>query len=90
MTMYEKYKSNLLGVISDVGFCEHRGGKPEEEKLDAGLDLVRHIKSDDPKMPILLQSSQDCICTVAEELGVGFLRKYSKTLMIQLYEYIKE
>lgn len=90
MTMYEKYKSNLLGVISDVGFCEHRGGKPEDEKLDAGIDLVKHIKADDPMMPVLLQSSQDSICTVAEELGVGFLRKYSKTLMIQLYDYIKE
>ena len=90
MAMYEKYKSNLLGVISDVGFCEHRGQKPEEEKLDAGIDLVRHIKKDDPMMPILLQSSQESISSVAEELGVGFLRKYSKTLMIQLYDYIKE
>ena len=90
MCMYEKYKSNLLGVISDVGFCEHRGEKPEDEKLDAGIDLVKHIKADDPMIPILLQSSQDSICAVAEEYGVGFLRKYSKTLMIQLYEYIKE
>jgi CheY-like chemotaxis protein len=90
MAMYEKYKSHLLGVISDVGFCEHRGQKAEEEKLDAGIELVRHIKEDDPMMPVLLQSSQDSICTVAEELGVGFLRKYSKTLMIQLYDYIKE
>ncbi len=90
MYMYETYKSNLLGVISDVGFCEHRDGKPEDEKLDAGLELVRHIKADDPKMPVLLQSSQNSIAPVAQELGVGFLRKYSKTLMIQLYEYIKE
>ena len=90
MAMYEKYKTNLLGVISDVGFCEHRNGRPEDEKLDAGIELVRHIKNDDPKMPVLLQSSQDSICPIAEELGVGFLRKYSKTLMIQLYEYIKE
>ena len=90
MHMYGKYKSNLLGVISDVGFCEHRGERPEDEKLDAGIELVRHIKADDPMMPVLLQSSQDSICPVAEELGVGFLRKYSKTLMIQLYDYIKE
>ncbi len=90
MYMYERYKTNLLGVISDVGFCEHRGGKPEEEKLDAGIELVRHIKADDPMMPVLFQSSQDSIAAVAEELGVGFLRKYSKTLMIQLYDYIKE
>ena len=90
MAMYEKYKTNLLGVISDVGFCEHRGEKPEDEKLDAGIELVKHIKADDPMMPVLLQSSQESICAVAETLGVGFLRKYSKTLMIQLYEYIKE
>lgn len=90
MAMYEKYKSNLLGVISDVGFCVHRDDSPEQEKLDAGIDLVRHIKADDPMMPVLLQSSQECISEVADELGVGFLRKYSKTLMIQLYDYIKE
>lgn len=90
MAMYEKYKSNLLGVISDVGFCVHRDDSPEQEKLDAGINLVRHIKADDPMMPVLLQSSQECISEVADELGVGFLRKYSKTLMIQLYDYIKE
>lgn len=90
MSMYEKYKTNLLGVISDVGFCEHRNDRPEDEKLDAGIELVKHIKNDDPMMPVLLQSSQDSICPIAETMGVGFLRKYSKTLMIQLYEYIKE
>ena len=90
MAMYDKYKSNLLGVISDVGFTVHRGEGPEMEKLDAGLDLVKHIKNDDPMMPILLQSSQDSISIEAERLGVGFLRKYSKTLMLQLSDYIKE
>ena len=90
MAMYEKYKSNLLGVISDVGFTVHKGEAPEKEKLDAGIDLVKHIKADDPMMPILLQSSQDSISIEAERLGVGFLRKYSKTLMLQLSDYIKE
>ena len=90
MNMYSKYKSNLLGVISDVGFTVHKGDKPEDEKRDAGIDLVRHIKADDENMPILLQSSQDSIAAVAEELGVGFLRKYSKTLMIQLSDYIRD
>lgn len=90
MAMYSKYKSNLLGVISDVGFAVHKGDRPEDEKLDAGLDLVNHIRQDNPTMPILLQSSQDSISEVAERLGVGFLRKYSKTLMIQLSEYIRD
>ena len=90
MSMYSKYKSNLLGVISDVGFTVHKGDKPEDEKLDAGIDLVKHIREDNPVMPILLQSSQDSISVEAERLGVGFLRKYSKTLMHQLSEYIRD
>ena len=90
MAMYSKYKSNLLGVISDVGFAVHKGDRPEDEKLDAGIELVKHIKADDPMMPVLLQSSQSSISSVAEELGVGFLRKYSKTLMLQLSDYIRD
>ncbi len=88
--LYERYKDNLLGVISDVGFTVHKDEGPEKEKLDAGIDLVRHIKGDDPMMPILLQSSQGSVASVAQELGAGFLEKYSKTLMIQLSDYIKE
>ena len=90
LNMYSKYKHNLLGVISDVGFTVHKDDSPEMEKLDAGIELVRHIKADNEKMPILLQSSQDSISSVAQELGVGFLRKYSKTLMLQLADFIKE
>ena len=90
MAKYSKFKSNLLGVISDVGFAVHKDDRPEEEKLDAGIDLVKHIRSDNPTMPILLQSSQDTMSAVAEELGVGFLRKYSKTLMLQLSDYIRD
>jgi hypothetical protein len=90
MAMYSKYKSNLLGVISDVGFTVHKEDRSEDEKLDAGIDLVKHIREDDPVMPILLQSSQGNISIEAEQLGVGFLKKYSKTLMLQLSEYIRD
>ena len=30
--LYERYKKNLLGVISDVGFVLHRNDPPESEK----------------------------------------------------------
>ena len=90
MMFYDRYKNNLLGVISDVGFVRHKEDSPEMEQLDAGIELVRYIREDDPMMPILLQSSQDAIGVVAQELGVGFLRKWSKTLMLQLGEYIRE
>lgn len=89
MHLYEKYKSNLLGVISDVEFAIHKDDAPGTESPDAGIQFVKHIKADDDKLPILLQSSQESISTVAEELNVGFLRKYSKTLMLQLSDYIK-
>ena len=88
--LYSRHKSNLLGVISDVGFVRHKDDSPEMEQLDAGIELVKFIKEDDPLMPILLQSSQESMSTVAQELGVGFLRKWSKTLMLQLAQYIRE
>ena len=54
IALYEKYKENLLGVISDVGFVLHKGDDRKDEKIDAGVDLCRHIKNDRPKMPFLM------------------------------------
>ena len=85
---YRKYKDNLLGVISDISVV----AGPDDPGMidDAGIRLTRLIKEDDHLMPVLLQSSQAEYEKVAAEYGAGFLRKYSKTLMIQLSDYIKE
>jgi len=88
--LYEQYKKNLLGVISDVAFVINKSDPSYTEKMDAGIDLCKLIKNDDPYMPFLLQSSQDSMRGVAQELGVGFILKYSKTLLIELGEYISE
>ena len=40
----QKYKNNLLGVISDVGFVIHKDDPASSEKLDAGIDLCKLIK----------------------------------------------
>ena len=88
VALYEKYKSNMLGVISDIGFVLHRGDNRSEEKLDAGIDLCRLIRKDDHKMPILMQSSQESMRTVATSLKAGFLVKRSKTLTHDLAEFI--
>ncbi len=88
--LYQKYKENLLGVISDVAFIINKNDPASSEKMDAGIDLCKLIKSDDPNMPFLLQSSQESMRETAKELGVGFLEKYSKTLLLQLSEYISE
>ena len=89
VAMYEKYKRNLLGVISDVGFVMKRGDRSSEEKIDAGVDLCRHIKADDPRMPFLMQSSQLSMRSVAEKLGVGFIYKSSKMLDQEIGEYME-
>ena len=88
VALYGKYKENLLGVISDIGFVLHRNDKPADEKLDAGVDLCRLIRKEIPKMPILMQSSQESMRSVAESIGAGFLMKRSKTLTHDLGEYI--
>ncbi len=90
LAYFEKYRENLMGVISDVGMVIHRGDNTKSEKLDAGLDLVRKIRAYDPLMPVLLQSSQESISKVAQELGIGFLKKFSRTLFMQLGDYMKE
>ena len=86
--LYDRYKKNMLGVISDVGFVLHRNDPPESEKRDAGIDLCRRIKEDNPLMPVLLQSSQTEFEAQARGLGAGFIAKNSKTLLSQLHEYI--
>ena len=88
VNIYNTYKENLLGVISDIGFVLHRNDKPSQEKLDAGVDLCNLIRKEYPKMSIPMQSSQDSMRSVAESLNAGFLMKRSKTLTQELSEYI--
>ena len=87
---YEAFKGNFLGIITDVGMVIHRGDSPKTEKLDAGIDLVRHIRTYEPLMPVLMQSSQGTLAKTARQLGVGFVRKYSNNLMQELHDYLQE
>ncbi len=85
ISMYEKYKENLLGIISDLKYKRNGTDDPE-----AGLRLCRKVKQDDPFMPILLQSSDGHMQEKAKELGVGFINKNSKTLSIELRDFIRQ
>ena len=86
--LYNKYRDNLLGIISDIGFVVHSGDHPDDEKFDAGIDLCRLVKKDNPLMPFLMQSSQVSMRSTAKELGVGFMEKYSKNLLQELGDHI--
>jgi CheY-like chemotaxis protein len=81
--LYQKYKYNVLGVISDISY--KRDGLMDE---NAGIKLCKFVMADDDKVPFLLQSSNSELKRVAEELGAGFLFKYSKSLSLELRNYI--
>jgi len=83
--LFDKYKNNLLGIISDVSY--KRGGV--QDKF-AGIRFVEHVKSEDEFMPILMQSSAKDLVPMMNELRVGFIHKQSKSLLIELRNFIME
>ena len=86
MDMYQKYKDNLLGIISDVSY-EHEGEKDQE----AGIKLAKYVKQENPYMPFLLQSSNRSLRHyVTKELKVGFLYKNSQSLLLELKAFLNK
>ena len=87
--LYQQYGRNMIGVISDIGFVVHKGDPSSKEKLDAGVDLCRLIRKENPTMPFLMQSSQESMRSVADKLKVGFVVKKSKALLQEVSDYIE-
>jgi len=83
LDFYRKYKDNILGIISDISYKRENIKDP-----NAGFRLCKLIKQEDPLLPFLLQSSDIKNSKKAAELNVGFIHKYSKTLSIELKDYI--
>ncbi len=81
--LYDKFKYNLLGVISDINY--KREGKKDPR---AGISLCEKVKIEDPNIPFLLQSSNLKFKEVADTLNAGFIHKYSKSLSIELRNFI--
>lgn len=81
--IYERYKDNLLGVISDIEYPKDGACHPE-----AGLELTRRIKSGNPDMPVLLQSSSAKFAHNAERLAASFMHKAAPDISKQLRAFI--
>jgi CheY-like chemotaxis protein len=86
LNIYRKYKSNIMGIISDVSFKMTSNRK--DPKFRGGIDLCRLVKSEDKNIPFLLQSSDLSNQVYANELNAGFLHKHSKNLSNDLKDYI--
>jgi DNA-binding NarL/FixJ family response regulator len=85
MSLYNAYRDNLLGIITDVSF-KKGDSRDKEQKL--GVKLVQQLRKDDPHLPALMQSSDLSNAEVAKRLNAGFLHKYSKSLSLELRNFI--
>lgn len=85
VSLYNKYKNNVIGVISDISY---KVDNQRDHQTKAGLQLCRLIREADPNMPFLLQSSDLSNRPFALELGAGFVHKYSSTCNIEIRDYI--
>ncbi len=83
ISMFNKFKDNLLCLISDVKF-------EKENKLDeeAGISLLKYAKTVMPDMPAVLQSSDRENSQKAYELRSTFINKNSETLKQDLRSFI--
>lgn len=85
MTLYNKYKNEILGVITDVSFS--RDGEKDKH---AGIRLAKEIKEIDPYVPIIMESSETENAVYAKEMGISFLDKNSKKFPVDLGRIITD
>ncbi|MBI4248399.1 MAG: histidine kinase, partial [Elusimicrobia bacterium] len=83
--LYLRYHSNLLCLITDIQF-------PRDGKLDpeAGLELIKRVKRENPDTPVLLQSSDSAAARKVEGLGATFLDKSSQNLVQDIRDFLME
>ena len=94
MAIYERYRDNVLGVISDTRFPMHtetgRLSHVEDGDAEAGLKLLREIRHYDEYVPLILQSSETENKQKAWDEGFDFLDKNSKKFNVDLRHLLEE
>lgn len=85
MSLYETYKDNILGVISDMRFS--RAGKWDGK---AGVKLLEKIKAERFDIPLLLVSAESDNRQCAEKIPARFIDKSSPTLSSEIRKYFIE
>jgi hypothetical protein len=82
--LYNKYRNNILGVITDARY-------PREGVVDplAGVRLLKEVRESDPFIPLILESSEESNRMYAERYGAAFIDKNSKKMNIDLREEVR-
>ena len=81
---FEKYKHNIIGVISDASFPLN--GQRDNQ---AGYKLCKFIKSENLHIPLIMQSSNCENKKYADELDIGFFDKNSPDLLFKLNGFLR-
>ncbi|MEI6435158.1 MAG: PEP/pyruvate-binding domain-containing protein [Bacteroidota bacterium] len=81
--IFNKYKDNILCLISDVKF--KKDGKLNDS---AGFSLVRQVRKEIRDLPTVLQSSEESNAQIAYELKASFINKNSETLLLDFKSFI--
>lgn len=79
LRLYDRYSDHILGVISDVSFM--REGKKDPK---AGIRLAKDLRSRDPYLPMIIESSENENAHDVMELGGTFIDKNSKKFPVDL------
>ena len=78
-SLWEQYKDNTLGIISDCRF-------PKDGKVDekAGFKLLTEIRRQDSFVPLIMESSESAASELAASCHAKFIDKNSKKLDVDL------
>ena len=85
--IYEHYKNNMLGVITDVRFPHEEWG--EKDAL-AGIKLCEAIRKEDPFVPLIIQSSETQNQAYAAKYEAAFIDKNSKKMDVDLRRIVAD
>ena len=83
ISLFQKYKENILGVVSDVSYF--REGKRDAK---AGFQLLKYVREYDKHFPVIIQSSEAKNKKQALALEAKFLYKHSDTLDLEIKKHI--
>ncbi len=85
VSIYDTYKDNMLGVITDVSFT-----REGEKDPHAGSRLAEYLRSNDPVLPIIIDSSEAANKEIANGPEMAFIQKGSKTFPQELRQRMTE
>jgi hypothetical protein len=83
-SIFDEYQDYFLSVISDVKF--YKDSKLNE---NAGFEFALYVKSKDPDLPVVIQSSDMENVERAKAMNCSFIYKNSETLALDIQDRIK-